>query len=234
MHRRSPTVNRQRITLAGMVLAFVALLIGALALTGCGPKGYQSCDAARAASAAPLHEGQPGWNPKLDADHDGTACEVQAPVEGSATITPAPQSGGLLSAASGSVSAVIRAIPKPSAAPSPSGPSAKPGIVLRPVTAFFSQATVDRGKLVTWTTSPTCILAGHDSRGWSWIDDIATGRVVTVATGPCAGRYIVYAHRHQRQKGGPIPSWMADPALDLVLQTCTGRSGMGFALARKI
>ncbi len=35
---------------------------------------YASCAAAEAAGAAPLHSGDPGWNPKLDRDHDGTAC----------------------------------------------------------------------------------------------------------------------------------------------------------------
>ncbi|WP_448627396.1 GmrSD restriction endonuclease domain-containing protein [Geodermatophilus sp. URMC 64] len=37
--------------------------------------GYASCDAARAAGAAPLREGQPGYRPELDGDGDGVACE---------------------------------------------------------------------------------------------------------------------------------------------------------------
>lgn len=36
---------------------------------------YQTCDAARAAGAAPLRRGQPGYRRQLDADHDGVACE---------------------------------------------------------------------------------------------------------------------------------------------------------------
>jgi hypothetical protein len=36
---------------------------------------YASCAAARAAGAAPLHQGQPGYRPGLDRDHDGVACE---------------------------------------------------------------------------------------------------------------------------------------------------------------
>lgn len=36
---------------------------------------YSSCAAARAAGAAPLYRGQPGYNPALDGDRDGVACE---------------------------------------------------------------------------------------------------------------------------------------------------------------
>ncbi|WP_102126780.1 excalibur calcium-binding domain-containing protein [Deinococcus planocerae] len=36
---------------------------------------YRSCAEARAAGAAPLRRGQPGYNPALDRDGDGTACE---------------------------------------------------------------------------------------------------------------------------------------------------------------
>lgn len=50
-----------------------ALLVFVLA--GCGPTGYESCDAARSAGATPLHSGDVGWNPKLDRDGDGVACE---------------------------------------------------------------------------------------------------------------------------------------------------------------
>lgn len=37
---------------------------------------YANCDAARAAGAAPLHRGEPGYRAALDRDGDGTACEV--------------------------------------------------------------------------------------------------------------------------------------------------------------
>jgi hypothetical protein len=40
---------------------------------------YASCEAARAAGAAPLHRGQPGYNRRLDADRDGVACEPHPP-----------------------------------------------------------------------------------------------------------------------------------------------------------
>jgi hypothetical protein len=36
---------------------------------------YPNCDAVRAAGAAPLYVGQPGYRPALDRDHDGVACE---------------------------------------------------------------------------------------------------------------------------------------------------------------
>ncbi|PSL55672.1 excalibur calcium-binding domain-containing protein [Saccharothrix carnea] len=36
---------------------------------------YANCDAARAAGAAPLYAGQPGYRPALDRDKDGVACE---------------------------------------------------------------------------------------------------------------------------------------------------------------
>ena len=34
-----------------------------------------NCDAARAAGAAPLHRGDPGYRSALDGDDDGVACE---------------------------------------------------------------------------------------------------------------------------------------------------------------
>ena len=36
---------------------------------------YPNCAAARAAGMAPIHIGQPGYRPALDADNDGIACE---------------------------------------------------------------------------------------------------------------------------------------------------------------
>ena len=36
---------------------------------------YPNCDAAKAAGAAPLHIGDPGYSTKLDRDRDGVACE---------------------------------------------------------------------------------------------------------------------------------------------------------------
>ena len=39
-----------------------------------GPN-FRSCREARAAGAAPMYRGQPGYNPALDGDGDGIACE---------------------------------------------------------------------------------------------------------------------------------------------------------------
>ncbi|KPM53868.1 hypothetical protein ACG83_23255 [Frankia sp. R43] len=36
---------------------------------------FGSCAEARAAGAAPLYRGQPGYSSSLDRDHDGVACE---------------------------------------------------------------------------------------------------------------------------------------------------------------
>lgn len=36
---------------------------------------YRNCTEARAAGAAPLHRGQPGYRPQMDGDNDGVACE---------------------------------------------------------------------------------------------------------------------------------------------------------------
>jgi hypothetical protein len=40
-----------------------------------GEPYYANCAAVRAAGAAPLHQGEPGYRSSLDGDHDGTACE---------------------------------------------------------------------------------------------------------------------------------------------------------------
>lgn len=37
---------------------------------------YRYCKDARAAGAAPLNRGDPGYRPALDADNDGVACEA--------------------------------------------------------------------------------------------------------------------------------------------------------------
>ncbi len=36
---------------------------------------YRNCDAARAAGAAPIYRGSPGYRPEMDGDSDGIACE---------------------------------------------------------------------------------------------------------------------------------------------------------------
>ena len=37
---------------------------------------YANCDAVRAAGAAPIYEGTPGYSTKLDRDKDGIACDT--------------------------------------------------------------------------------------------------------------------------------------------------------------
>ncbi|KAF2414674.1 hypothetical protein B1729_03585 [Microbacterium sp. B35-04] len=37
---------------------------------------YKNCDAVRAAGAAPIHQGQPGYGPHLDRDKDGVGCDT--------------------------------------------------------------------------------------------------------------------------------------------------------------
>ena len=39
------------------------------------PVYFENCDAARAAGAAPVRRGEPGYGPHLDGDGDGSACE---------------------------------------------------------------------------------------------------------------------------------------------------------------
>ena len=39
------------------------------------PVRYANCDAVRAAGAAPIYPGQPGWDSKFDRDNDGVGCE---------------------------------------------------------------------------------------------------------------------------------------------------------------
>jgi len=60
-------------------------LIGAALFAGCAIYGasanaedsvyYPNCAAARAAGAAPIMQGEPGYRAGLDRDHDGIACE---------------------------------------------------------------------------------------------------------------------------------------------------------------
>ena len=38
---------------------------------------YENCTAARAAGAAPLYRGEPGYRGALDRDKDGVACELK-------------------------------------------------------------------------------------------------------------------------------------------------------------
>ena len=59
-----------------MICGIAALAIG---LTGAPVANaevyYKNCSEARAAGVTPLYEGDPGYAPHLDRDHDGIACE---------------------------------------------------------------------------------------------------------------------------------------------------------------
>jgi len=65
------------------ILAILGFLIPLIAIAllrgGASPEAedytYRNCAEARAAGVAPIHAGQPGYAPHLDADGDGIACE---------------------------------------------------------------------------------------------------------------------------------------------------------------
>jgi hypothetical protein len=48
---------------------------GVTTATGGTGTPYENCDAVRAAGAAPIHQGDPGYSTDLDGDGDGSACE---------------------------------------------------------------------------------------------------------------------------------------------------------------
>jgi len=48
---------------------------GSSTTPGSGEVYFENCDAARAAGAAPVDAGDPGYGPHLDRDGDGIACE---------------------------------------------------------------------------------------------------------------------------------------------------------------
>jgi hypothetical protein len=81
---RSFRIRRARFTLKIAALSTVALFGIGLAPTSAfaspvtpfkGEVYYANCDAVRAAGAAPLYRGQPGYRAGLDRDGDGVACE---------------------------------------------------------------------------------------------------------------------------------------------------------------
>ncbi|WP_405187973.1 excalibur calcium-binding domain-containing protein [Streptomyces anulatus] len=66
------------------------------------PAYYENCDAARAAGAAPVEEGDPGYAPHLDRDGDGVGCEPWG--ESAASSGGGGTSGGSGGGGGGSVS----------------------------------------------------------------------------------------------------------------------------------
>ena len=66
-----------RITKAVIIAIGGARLGGSLLAAGAANADvyYKNCSEARAAGAAPIYQGQPGYRPGLDRDGDGVACE---------------------------------------------------------------------------------------------------------------------------------------------------------------
>lgn len=59
--------------------------LGPAARPPVGPGAFRTCAQAWAVGAAPVRQGQPGYNPNLDGDHDGIACE---PIRGRSISRP--------------------------------------------------------------------------------------------------------------------------------------------------
>ncbi|TFV55503.1 excalibur calcium-binding domain-containing protein [Mycobacterium sp. PS03-16] len=76
-------------TLVGFVCAGVVAPLFAVASAPVAG-AYSSCADARAAGAAPLYAGQPGYSRKLDRDGDGVACETGGGGGGPVFVPAAP------------------------------------------------------------------------------------------------------------------------------------------------
>lgn len=61
-----------------------------------GSVHYSGCREARAAGAAPIHVGQPGYRPEMDGDGDGVACEPYRGGDGSVALPRTVQMRRLL------------------------------------------------------------------------------------------------------------------------------------------
>ena len=71
---KTNTVKESSLAFVGAGLAGAAVgVIGAPMAMADPP--YKNCAEARADGAPPLYEGDPGYAPHLDRDHDGIACE---------------------------------------------------------------------------------------------------------------------------------------------------------------
>jgi hypothetical protein len=78
--RRPQSSRRHGVKGFGLLVAILSagMFLGVLGLLTPGKLGgthYPNCTAARAADAAPLRRGEPGYRPRLDRDGDGIACE---------------------------------------------------------------------------------------------------------------------------------------------------------------
>lgn len=70
-------------TLSAATFGGVWLLLAPAGQAAAGGEAfYPNCRAARAADAAPMHRGQPGYRIGLDGDGDGVACEWSSSASG--------------------------------------------------------------------------------------------------------------------------------------------------------
>ncbi|ALR11060.1 hypothetical protein BST43_05660 [Mycobacteroides saopaulense] len=100
-------------------------------------QAYPNCAAARAAGAAPLYRGQPGYSSKLDRDGDGVACESGSSGYSPGQSVPAP------------------AIPPIQVPQSISTPTPAPGLV--------SAGGTDYETVVTWTGTDCIDITAPDA-----------------------------------------------------------------------
>jgi hypothetical protein len=96
-------------------------------------------------------------------------------------------------------------------------------------TVKAAQRCIDQGKLTLYYPSGVKTLAGHNYKGWYWIDDLPTGRIVKIQSGGLKGTYKVYGHAKVYNKKFPKSGLGASVAL----QTCEG-SGIGFSFLRRV
>ena len=92
-----------------------------------------------------------------------------------------------------------------------------------------AQRCIDQGKLVRYKPAGVNTLAGHNYKGWYWIDDIPTGRIVKIQSGQLKGTYKVYGHA--KVYNGKFPKSGLGAAV--ALQTCED-SGIGFSFLRRV
>ena len=70
----SPSLNECPVAVPPPAPVFVPIA-APIAVTAPSDVYYQNCDAVRAAGADPIRPGDPGWQTKFDANHDGVGCE---------------------------------------------------------------------------------------------------------------------------------------------------------------
>lgn len=92
-----------------------------------------------------------------------------------------------------------------------------------------AQRCINQGKLTWYRPAGVNTLAGHNYRGWYWLDDLPTGRTVRITTGKLKGTYRVYGHA--RVTNGRFPRSGLRAAV--ALQTCAG-DGIGFSFLRRV